>query len=448
MNVISDSARIDALTTVAKAFFDRGACIQYDQLSMDRIWRVTPRRDMFATPEEATAQHTLFLDCSSFVFALYYQAFGYRLKADLTSDMMKLTDIRPFYYAPTGSETAEQKAAVLADFRQCLKPGDLIVFVYKENGHTLMYAGNGMVYHCSVGAPCSYDYDACHDNVYPCGGIKYVEAEMLFTDFDDKVRAHNYLFNPCNTAFCILRPLDEVSSLSDQTLRRLEGLQGLRVETACSHPEGRTAYIGEIITYRLSIKNTGNHPHVAEVLCDGEKQVLHLKPDSQACVTYTMRTEERPRSGRYINPPQLTVNGVLAYAPRVLYGGKRVKSATRAIDAEQAFSDIFTTLVNEQGEVYQLKDGRPNGTNMVPGLFGGFGVITPNINEDRHVRIRKISRSALQYGDIIVYRDTSASKACSAVCTEDILIDGLGREDSDRFIDSLFGKFCFAVLRS
>lgn len=95
MNQINDM-KIEALVTLAKAFFDRGGAVQYDELSMDRICRITPRRELFSPPEKATKQHTLFLDCSSFVFSTFYQAFGYIFEADVTNDMIDLSDIRVF----------------------------------------------------------------------------------------------------------------------------------------------------------------------------------------------------------------------------------------------------------------------------------------------------------------------------------------------------------------
>ena len=73
---MTQQEKTDALLAVAKAFYDRGPCVQYDQLSMDRLLRVTPRRRRMAAPEDATRQSTLFLDCSSFVWSAYYNAFG------------------------------------------------------------------------------------------------------------------------------------------------------------------------------------------------------------------------------------------------------------------------------------------------------------------------------------------------------------------------------------
>ena len=79
-----------ALLAAAEAFLARGNSIQYDQRSMDRVVQITPRRDKLAPPEAATEQHMLFLDCSSFVNAVYHAAFGRVLDADLTWHMAQM----------------------------------------------------------------------------------------------------------------------------------------------------------------------------------------------------------------------------------------------------------------------------------------------------------------------------------------------------------------------
>lgn len=79
-----------SLLSAAEAFLARGDAIQYDQRSMDRVVQITPRRDKLAPPEAATVQHMLFLDCSSFVNAVYHTAFGRVLDADLTWHMAQM----------------------------------------------------------------------------------------------------------------------------------------------------------------------------------------------------------------------------------------------------------------------------------------------------------------------------------------------------------------------
>ena len=82
---------VAALLAAAEAFLARGNSIQYDQRSMDRVVQITPRRDKLAPPEAATEQHMLFLDCSSFVNAVYHAAFGRVLDADLTWHMAQMS---------------------------------------------------------------------------------------------------------------------------------------------------------------------------------------------------------------------------------------------------------------------------------------------------------------------------------------------------------------------
>ena len=93
MNIEQKTA---ALFAAAEAFLDRGAALQYDQLSMDRLVRVTPRHSWYLPPEAATEQHRAYLDCSTFVCAAYYSAFGYVPESNLTWHMRELVQDRVF----------------------------------------------------------------------------------------------------------------------------------------------------------------------------------------------------------------------------------------------------------------------------------------------------------------------------------------------------------------
>ena len=97
--------KAQALLTTAKAFVDRGPQLQYDQLSMDRDVQITSRRRYTLPPEAATGQQRLYLDCATFVCAAYYNAFGYRLEADVTWDIRDLVEDCVFCHHFTGSES-------------------------------------------------------------------------------------------------------------------------------------------------------------------------------------------------------------------------------------------------------------------------------------------------------------------------------------------------------
>ena len=109
-----------ALLSAAEAFLARGDAIQYDQRSMDRVVQITPRRDKLAPPEAATVQHMLFLDCSSFVNAVYHTAFGRVLDADLTWHMAQM--IQPCVFRWQFSQRRRNAAGSAARPPHCSAP--------------------------------------------------------------------------------------------------------------------------------------------------------------------------------------------------------------------------------------------------------------------------------------------------------------------------------------
>lgn len=273
----ANDLKIDALMTIAKAFYDRGSGIQYDELSMDRICRITPRRELFSPPEKATKQHTLFLDCSSFVFSTFYQAFGYIFEADVTNDMIDLSDIRVFYYEIRGNETEDEKISVMKKFKETLQAGDVTVSVYNNgNGHAMLYAGN---------------------------------------------------------------------------------------------------------------------------------------------------------------------------VPKVVFYNKDYSSDLSSLTPEEIIDGLFEKQAKSEGEVYHLRAGSNLEPILVPGLFGGYGVITPEIVKSPEMRTHRITLSSLQEGNLIIYKDSPYEPAKAVKYYGNERFDfSEGKEASD-FVDTLFGCFCFCVIR-
>ncbi len=158
-----------ALTAVAKAFYDQSADshaaepqkpqTQYDMNNY--------RRNYNAAPEDAAAQKTLFVDCSSFVNSVYYYTFGANLlsngKSVTTSNVNK--DLAPRRISPdmevmfyiTGRKLESCKkdkaeaAAVLEEIKAALQPGDVINYYRASSGHMVMYLGDGKIIH-SIGS--------------------------------------------------------------------------------------------------------------------------------------------------------------------------------------------------------------------------------------------------------------------------------------------------------
>ena len=126
------------LLAVARAYYDRGVYCQYDQRSMDRVLELTPRRRKRLPPEAGNSQHTLFLDCSGYVSAIYLQAFGYELPSDLTWHMVEHVEPKVFYYEVTHEETREERERLETEIRGLLEPGDLITYQRISGGHVIM----------------------------------------------------------------------------------------------------------------------------------------------------------------------------------------------------------------------------------------------------------------------------------------------------------------------
>ena len=177
-----------------------------------------------AAPEDATRQSTLFLDCSSFVWAAYYNAFGYALEADLSWEMIDMVKPRVFYYELTHRETEEERARMAEVIRELLCPGDVIIFEGGGNGHVMLYQGGESYINCTqAGRAGSYDYVARRDTRPEHGGIRIEDIAHLFAPCVDKQLGRNYLFGEKVKRFCVLRPLARVGEPTENTRARLAG---------------------------------------------------------------------------------------------------------------------------------------------------------------------------------------------------------------------------------
>ena len=128
-----------ALLEVANAYFDRGNKIQYDQRCMDRKLITTPRRDKYVSPETATSQKTVFLDCSSFINVIFWETFGVELPFELTWHMVDYIEPRVFFYTRTYEESDEEIEKIKEKIKTTLKVGDVITYDRtRGSGHTVL----------------------------------------------------------------------------------------------------------------------------------------------------------------------------------------------------------------------------------------------------------------------------------------------------------------------
>lgn len=487
------NTKTDTLLATAKAFYDRGAHIQYDQLSMDRIARVSPRRRMHAAPEEATRQRTLFLDCSSLVWAIYYNAFGYEMEGDVTWDMIDLATPRVYYREFAAPLTPQEVEWYTEEIRSLLLVGDVILYGAADNGHAMMYLGGERYINCTAaGKTGSYDYEARRDVHYETGGILIEDVKYLFEPCGDAILGRNYLFAETVRRVAVIRPLEQVGEPTAAARARIGSCKKLICGVESSHPGGRTAAPGEAVTYTVCVRNRSGQPVDARVEFSAAPGTRLQSPgwETLAVPHKMIKTAQfqvcvQDDAEGVLAPPAVNVNGLAVAAPRLLCGRnlpeadaerlvKDLKArlggggeATAAIsaayaelgiaveaDAARLLARLFYRHDAAVGDVFSR---RPARGMAVDALFGGYGVITPQAPYTRDVRATQVTQADLQPGDIVLCCDDPHMRANYAcLFTGSGLVGSFeaggapGRlkgAQADAFMESLFGRFCFVVLR-
>lgn len=458
----------DALLATVRAFLDRESYIQYDQRSMDRVLQLTARPRRYYPPEAATQSHTVYMDCSNYMNALYYHTFGQELESGLTWHMIDMVTPRIFFYTLTHQETEAELAALEANIRQLLQPGDVITFDRNAgSGHTMMYIGEDRFTDCSPdGRPDSYDYKNRKSNEYPDGGLYVKPLSDLFKRENEPNNTRSLILSN-RKRIAISRPLDRMGAPTENALLRLGPAKGLVCGVECSHSGGRHAIPGQQITYRVWVRNKNAEDVTARVTfkapagtrllscSDGD---ITIPQGSQAEAVYTVTVETA--AGLWLEGPAVTVNGLRVYTHRVLLGSKLPHGTAADLTPEQAlahFNRLFWLHDSTGGDVLYRRSQDPRRDMAVYGLFGGYGVVTPELATDYGIRCTAIHRSDLMPGDVILWGEDPYGKTLSTTLYTGSRLVGpveageeqktLEGEEIDRFIDSLFGRFFFVVLR-
>ena len=265
-----------ALERAALAFYDKHGFVQYDQFGMisansgDPLSVYNTRRECFATPEAVSEERITHLDCSSFVWAIYDNAFGnaaelfppktglmepYVLKE---SEQGRIAPDMPVVYLQTIPEqerTEENQQRILDEMRAILQPGDLILYrreireKNKNGGHVVMYLDGDYTIEVRGG---SYDYAAGKDNVEEGGAILlYPLNELLFSPAGGK----RYIFGKENVYLVsILRPLNTGKCHVTQECAARMQLAHLSV-TKRALPEGQTVRPGQEFAFTVELNN-------------------------------------------------------------------------------------------------------------------------------------------------------------------------------------------------
>lgn len=450
------------LLAVARAYLRRGRAIQYDQLSMDRILRVTPRHQRYAPPEAATEQHTVYEDCACFVNAVYYNTFGCELEGDVTWNIAKLVKPLVFAYCLTKTETTAQRAAIREKVLALLQPGDALLF-FKENGygHILLAGEPGWFYHCTNTIDGdSYHYGERHSCPTAHGDVFKESVEKLFDPQDNC-----YLMAEDVVRFCVIRPLERMGEPTAAAMARVSEAKDLCCSVYSSHPGGKSAMAGGTAAYTVEIINDGSVSVVADIrfapaqgtaLAEaGEKQVT-VGAGEAVRVDFPL-TVSSDAPG-IVDAPTVSVNGFSLWAERLLVhtndGSQwELPSESRILTDYFARYDALETGT----DVLWRKPQEPRRDGCLYGYFGGIGVITPELMTNETIRTRTIRFCDLCPGDIVLCSDDALFQKTYHCHVTDTGLTGLFSHDgaygtvtgeaADRFIDTLPGRFCYIVLR-
>ncbi len=478
--------KTQALLATAKAYYDREGFCQYDQRSMDRLIQLTPRRRKRLPPEAATSQYTLFLDCSGFVSAVYYQAFGYELPFDLTWHMVDYLEPRIYFYEITHKETPEELKIIEENVRNILQAGDLVVYDRGSgSGHIMLYLGNGEYTDCTSG-DCgnSYDYENRANRFYE-RGIWKRSCDLWFEMPDGTQKRKRSFFESDKRRFAIIRPLDILGDPTPDALSRIGAAKDLCCGVLSSHALAVHAAAGEQVTYTVSVKNLSaddrevdisfTPPKNAEFKGLGNVKVKAFSGETiEAMFTVTVLSDQ----DNSLDAPKVTVNTLNVYAPQVLLGKKLAPSLLsdyiKKVKGEilSGNSAVFSAIGKSErdilyshfylhdtptGDVLSRRPQQPKNDIGVYSMFGGQRVITPEMGSCDGIRCTHICKSDLMAGDVIVCFDNAygteayscfydGKELCGSFEAND-KTHSIEGEQLERFMDSLFGRFCFILLR-
>ena len=251
-----------AVIATAEAYLLRGDRGQYDASSTMSPNKRYERGE--GKPEDYTSDSWKYTNCSTFTYTCYYFALNYDSGVNYSTKniMQTAQDQNVFYYAVTGKETAEEQKAIADRFYATLQPADIIVIRRtNDSGHALLYIGNGKIIHSTGGSYKTYATSGLGYGVEAFEATyRYLNAYSIFDPKCDSGTAYTYYpFSGRVAQVGIYRPLRYFNgSVPEETINRINNLQGIVVEKTASRLFGQTVNVGEKLTYTIKLLNSGN----------------------------------------------------------------------------------------------------------------------------------------------------------------------------------------------
>jgi len=259
------------LTEVAYSFYYQLPYVDYEQYNS--------RRNINPAPEDATEQQRIYLDCSSYVNAVYYNAFGVNIlpyaiseKSASTANFMAYArenqnaiDVLG-YWESRDYDTEEEQDALLKSIYDQLQIGDVIVYrkgnietLEESAGHALIYVGGGKILHCMNTG--SYEHASTAKNSSKADPLSsYDQIDKNSVGFEschnlfESRGATRYLFKYVN--FTVLRPLNRGLTPTEQAKARMT-IPSLSIEKLVDVNMFSAVFTNDLITYTITLKNNG-----------------------------------------------------------------------------------------------------------------------------------------------------------------------------------------------
>ena len=344
----------EVLKEVVLAYFRQGGQFQYNQTMV--------RRNINASPEDASAQRQLYLDCSSFANTVIHEAFGMNIILDDNDPYKTGSSTFEGWYPQTYNiqlfcerflnidpavkavwkesddyKTSAKKAELIAYLSENIQPGDVIDYRGADGsgstGHVIVYLGNDTFFH-SQGT----DFIEVGDTVdgvkieHPAhtrdASYRYEKSSTVV--FRNKMSFISWIFNSRGVV-CWIRPFDRVNvTPTSNSLARMQ-YQGLITEKVVDKGINSSVQKGDEITYTISATNHSRIDYkeilVKEILdsdvtlvsapsgyeLNGNTLTFKFDLDklSSTEFSYTVKVKDTAEAGALIESEQTTVGGIL-----------------------------------------------------------------------------------------------------------------------------------------
>lgn len=413
----------DIIKEVAYAYRRQFGQIEYDQYNS--------RRHISPSPEDATPQHQIYLDCSSYVNVCYLEAFGVNI---LPSDIELKPSTKNFeeyarenknsadvvgYWVPADYPTSAEKIELAKSIKEMLQVGDVLVYRHgtegTTKGHCYIYVGDDTFLH----RPGAGSYTVVAENPAasyensPNEKTSSIKQESFDSIFYSE-SSSRYIFKSTKTDtvknFFILRPLIRNLTPTEETVNRMS-IKGFVMEKTASVWENTAVRTGDEIKFRVTVENT-NTDAAKEIILNDELPVgtefisgsegvkvkdgkLSFKgevpADDDITIEYTVKVTET-KAGALIESKNTYVSGVKL--------GDITYTVSNYSDEQiENFSKIASDYV-KNGKTFNSK------LEMVSALFNEVGVQKP----DQYESTQKMLDDLIDTEKLTRRSDTEISK--------------------------------------